>query len=80
MTHGEAAANEDGIRPHPAYALWHDEIHDGDTRWDLEYLGESESPVYDPWGQQGYMRGGDVLRGKANWFRNQGIPGVCAPR
>ena len=68
LTHGEAAANEDGIRPHPAYALWHDEIHDGDTRWDLEYLGTMESPKYYPTATDG-MRGGDVLRGKANWYR-----------
>ena len=68
LTHGEAAANEDGIRPHLAYALWHDEIHDGDTRWDLEYLGTMESPKYFPTATDG-MRGGDVLRGKANWYR-----------
>ena len=68
LTHGEAAANEDGICPHPAYALWHDEIHDGDTRWDLEYLGTVESPKYFPAATDG-MRGGDVLRGKANWYR-----------
>ena len=68
LTHGEAAANEDGIRPHLAYALWHDEIHDGDTRWDLEYLGTMESPKYYPTATDG-MRGGDVLRGKANWYR-----------
>ena len=68
LTHGEAAANEDGIRPHPAYALWHDEIHDSDTRWDLEYLGTMESPKYFPAATDG-MRGGDVLRGKANWYR-----------
>lgn len=68
LTHGEAAANEDGIHPHPAYALWHDEIHDGDTRWDLEYLGTMESPKYFPTATDG-MRGGDVLRGKANWYR-----------
>ena len=79
MTHGEAADNEDGYLG--AYGM--DEAYgpkNGCERWDLEYLGESESPVYDPWGNQGYMRGGDVLRGKANWFRNQGIQGVCAPR
>ena len=68
LTHGEAAANEDGICPHPAYALWYDEIHDGDTRWDLEYLGTMESPKYFPTATDG-MRGGDVLRGKANWYR-----------
>lgn len=68
LTHGEAAANEDGICPHPAYAVWHDDIHDGDTRWDLEYLGTKESPAYHPWAEDG-TRGGDVLRGKANWYR-----------
>ena len=68
LTHGEAAANEDGIRPHPAYAVWKDEVGDGDTRWDLEYLGTMESPKYYPTATDG-MRGGDVLRGKANWYR-----------
>ena len=71
LTHGEAAANEDGIRPHPAYALWNDEIHDGDTRWDLEYLGTMESPKYFPAATDG-MRGGDVLRGKAQYYREHG--------
>lgn len=65
MTHGEAADNEDGIYPHEEY---------GPTstveRWDLEYLGTPESPKYNPWATDG-SRGGDVLRGKANWYRNQ---------
>ena len=68
MTHGEAANNEDGIRMHPAYAWWNDEEGDGDTRGDLEYLGTSESPKYNPYAKDG-SRGGDVLRGKANYYR-----------
>lgn len=70
MTHGEAADNEDGISPHETYAPWNDECNDGNTRWDLEYLGTSESPQYNPWAING-SRGGDVLRGKAIWYHNQ---------
>lgn len=66
MTHGEAADNEDGIYPHDPYGP-----KSTVERWDLEYLGTSESPVYNPWATDG-TRGGDVLRGKANWYRNQG--------
>lgn len=71
LTHGEAANNEDGLRPHPCYAWWNDEEGDGDTRGDLEYLGTSESPSYNPLATDG-SRGGDVIRGKANWYQNQG--------
>lgn len=70
MTHGEAAANEDGEHPHPAYAVWEDECGDGQVRWDLEYLETDESPIYAPWALDG-SRGGDVLRGKAQWYRDK---------
>ena len=70
LTHGEAANNEDGIYPHPAYAWWNDEEGDGNTRGDLEYLGTNESPEYNPYAQDG-SRGGDVLRGKANYYRSR---------
>ncbi len=70
-THGEQAANECGWEQ-PAYAPWNDECNDGQVRWDLEYLGTDESPCYDPYSTDG-KRGGDVLRGKANYYRNQGI-------
>ena len=63
LTHGEAADNEDGICPHDPYGP-----KNGCERWDLEYLGTMESPKYHPWAEDG-MRGGDVLRGKANWYR-----------
>lgn len=70
MTHGEAANNEDGYcDAHNPYAWWNDSYGDGDTRGDLEYLGTPESPRYNPWATDG-SRGGDVLRGKANWYRN----------
>lgn len=72
MTHGEAANNEDGLRPHPAYAWWNDEEGDGDTRGDLEYLGTSESPIYNPWATDG-SRGGDVIRGKAIFYQQHGM-------
>ena len=63
LTHGEAADNEDGICPHDPYGP-----KNGCERWDLEYLGTDESPIYNPWAEDG-TRGGDVLRGKANWYR-----------
>lgn len=65
MTHGEAADNEDGLDPHDEYGP-----RSTCERWDLEYLGTDESPKFDPWAEDG-SRGGDVLRGKANWYRAQ---------
>lgn len=65
LTHGEAADNED--------CDWcHDEYGPKSTveRWDLEYLGTDESPKFNPWAEDG-SRGGDVLRGKANFYRNK---------
>lgn len=67
MTHGEAADNEDGITPHEEYGP-----RTTCERWDLEYLGTDESPSFNPWAEDG-SRGGDVLRGKMNWYRNTGI-------
>lgn len=63
LTHGEAADNEDGMYAHELYGP-----KNGCERWDLEYLGTEESPTYNPWAEDG-TRGGDVLRGKANWYR-----------
>ena len=63
LTHGEAADNEDDIEPHEAYGP-----RTTCERWDLEYLGTLESPKFHPWSTDG-GRGGDVLRGKANWYR-----------
>lgn len=72
MTHGEAADCEDGdYSTHNPYAWWDDSYGDGDTRGDLEYLGTDESPSYNPQATDG-SRGGDVLRGKANWYKNEG--------
>lgn len=66
MTHAEAADNIDDLLPVG------DEYGPGTTceRWDLQYLGTDESPEWtidydDP------RTGGNVLRGKANWYRNQ---------
>lgn len=63
LTHGEAADNEDDIEPHEAYGP-----RTTCERWDLEYLGTLESPKFHPWSTD-EGRGGDVLRGKANWYR-----------
>lgn len=67
LTHGEAADNEDGVRAHAPYGP-----RTTCERWDLEYLGMAESPVFNPWATNG-SRGGDVLRGKAQYYRAQGI-------
>lgn len=66
MTHGEAADNEDGIYPHEPYGP-----KNGCERWDAELLGTTESPVFNPYATDG-SRGGDVLRGKALWYKNEG--------
>lgn len=63
MTHGEAADNEDRLTCHEPYGP-----RTTCERWDLEYLGTPESPAFNPWATDG-SRGGDVLRGKANWYR-----------
>ena len=63
LTHGEAADNVDGIYPHEPYGCL-----STCERWDAQYLGTEESPCFirdydDP------RTGGNVLRGKANWYR-----------
>lgn len=65
LTHGEAADNEDGWYAHEPYGP-----KNGCERWDLEYLGTDESPRYNPYATDG-SRGGDILRGKANWYSQQ---------
>lgn len=65
LTHGEAADNIDGIEPHEPYGCL-----TTCERWDLQYLATDESPCFvrdynDP------RTGGNVLRGKANWYRNE---------
>lgn len=68
QTHGEAADNE-GDDYHSLSQLYGPK--NGCERWDLEYLGTPESPAYNPYATDG-SRGGDVLRGKANWYRKHG--------
>jgi hypothetical protein len=66
MTHGEAADNEDGY-----YGAYGEEDEYGPKsdweRWDLEILWMDKSWYADPYDEG--SRGGDVLRGKANWYR-----------
>lgn len=70
MTHGEAADNEDGCDCHTPYGP-----KTRCERWDLEMLGIKEPlqdrcDKFDPFGKiEGMHRGGDILRGKANWYR-----------
>lgn len=65
MTHAEAADNIDGLTTHEPYGP-----NNGCERWDLQYLGTAESPkfLYD---HDDARTGGNVLRGKANWYRDQ---------
>ena len=63
MTHGEAADNADGVCANAPYGP-----RTTCERWDLEYLGTEECPAFRPWATDG-TRGGDVLRGKAEWYR-----------
>lgn len=74
MTHGEAADNEDGLDPgysdYTGYAQNTYGPRSNCERWDLEFLETSESPSFKPWATDG-SRGGDILRGKANWYRGQ---------
>lgn len=65
MTHGEAADNADGLEPHEPYGPLTTV-----ERWDLQYLGTPDSPVYII-GYYDERTGGNVLRGKANWYNNQ---------
>ena len=65
MTHGEAADNIDGLEPHDAYGPLSTV-----ERWDLQYLGTDESPYYIK-DYDDERTGGNVLRGKANWYRNE---------
>ena len=67
LTHGEAADNEDGVHAHAPYGP-----RSTCERWDLEYLGTAESPIFSPWATDG-SRGGDVLRGKAQYYREHGM-------
>lgn len=63
MTHGEAADNEDGLNIHEDYGP-----KNGCERWDLEFLGIENSTYFNPYATDG-SRGGDILRGKMNWYR-----------
>lgn len=69
MTHGEAADNADGIYPNYEYNGHPNGMYGpkhGCERWDLTILQNG-----DTWGS-----GGDILRGKANWYRKEYADGV----
>nr|DAU04438.1 MAG TPA: PGRP recognition protein [Inoviridae sp.] len=65
MTHSEAADNYDETYPHEPYGYFN-----GCTRWDLLFLGTTESPSA-PSSYDDPTNGGNVLRGKSNWYSNQ---------
>ena len=65
MTHGEAADNIDGIEASEQYGP-----QSTVERWDLQFLGTSESPVYTT-NYNNSATGGNVLRGKIIWYMQQ---------
>lgn len=72
LTHGEAADNIDGIYASDPYGP--QAVDDnGDSimeRWDLQFLGTEESPIYTIDYDDAHT-GGNVLRGKAIWYQNK---------
>nr|WP_092074928.1 N-acetylmuramoyl-L-alanine amidase [Dendrosporobacter quercicolus]NSL49553.1 N-acetylmuramoyl-L-alanine amidase [Dendrosporobacter quercicolus DSM 1736]SDN22446.1 N-acetylmuramoyl-L-alanine amidase [Dendrosporobacter quercicolus] len=65
MTHAEAADNKDGLNPGYGANGYPDGRHGPEhscERWDLWFF-----PGVAP------GEGGNVIRGKANWYRNQGV-------
>ena len=64
LTHGEAGDNEDGLNTHEQYGS-----HTTCERWDLEYLGNDESPIFQK-NIESPKRGGNIIRGKAIWYSN----------
>lgn len=67
LTHAEAADNTDGLDVHEDYGAC-----TTCERWDLQYLGTDESPYFVANYDSPY-NGGNVLRGKAIWWKQQGI-------
>ena len=65
MTHSEAADNYDGLNVHEDYGYFN-----GCTRWDLLFLGTPESPSI-PSSYDDPKNGGNVLRGKSNFYSDQ---------
>lgn len=65
LTHTEAADNIDGWTTHEPYGYFN-----GCNKWDLLYLGTEESPCI-PDSYDDPRNGGNVLRGKSNWYSNQ---------
>jgi len=61
LTHAEAADNLDDIWPHEPYGP-----SNGCERWDLAILHNGDE----------WMSGGDIIRGKANWYRENYPDGV----
>lgn len=65
MTHSEAADNYDDLNIHEDYGAYSTA-----ERWDLLFLGTDESPSF-PENYDDPTNGGNVLRGKALYYRNK---------
>lgn len=69
-THGESADNEDYDFYYPDYTGYANNTYGPKSnceRWDLEYLGTTDSPFFKPYRE--YSRGGTILREKALEYR-----------
>lgn len=66
LTHSEAADNYDGMNVHEDYGAFSTA-----ERWDLLFLGTPESPCF-PDSYDDLRNGGNVLRGKAIWYSQNG--------
>ena len=64
MTHSEAADNYDGLNVHEDYGAF-----STCERWDELFLGTPESPCF-PDSYDDPRNGGNVLRGKSNYYSN----------
>lgn len=69
-THGESADNEDWTYYYPSYTGYINNIYGPKStceRWDLEFLGTSDSPEFNPYDEE--HRGGNVIRKAALKYR-----------
>ena len=68
LTHSEAADNYDDLNIHEDYGAYSTA-----ERWDLLFLGTDESPSF-PESYDDPTNGGNVLRGKAMWYKQNMKP------
>ena len=71
-SHGQSADNEDFVLDFGDDTGFRNGTYGPKSnceRWDLEYLGNEESPRFAPYDQE--HRGHEIIRRKAKWYRNR---------